>query len=90
LNSKNVNRAVLKSSLLVLALPWIIYSVLANIIPFFYVSRASTDKKQMTAALCWLGLALLIDGILFLWAKPKLLARFRSIATQTVHANPST
>jgi hypothetical protein len=87
LNSKNVNRAVLKTAMLVLALPWIIYGVLANLIPLFYVSRASTNEKQLIAAIGWLGLALLADWILFCWAKPKLLTQFRPLATQAFRTN---
>lgn len=88
LNSRNVNRAVLKTSMLVLAMPWIIYALFANVIPLIYVSRLDPENKQMIAALCWILIAVLVDGILFLWAKPRLLARFRSIATESVRANP--
>jgi hypothetical protein len=99
LNARNVNRAVLKTAMLVLALPWIIYLLISLGIDLFLFSRTSPayflfdgldnqDSRQIIAALGWLGLALLINLILFLWAKPRLLSRFRELSTQPLRAIP--
>jgi ABC-type transport system involved in cytochrome c biogenesis permease component len=88
LNARNVNRAVLKTALLILAMPWIIYILLSSIIPIFYISRAKPEIKHLTAVLCWIGIALLTNLILFRWAKPRLLSRFREVAVQPIGGNP--
>ena len=87
LNARNVNRAVLKTAGLVLAMPWIIYAALASIISFFQTSRPTGDSRPITAALGWIGIALLTNFILFRWAKPKLLSRFRLLAGQPGRVN---
>jgi ABC-type transport system involved in cytochrome c biogenesis permease component len=88
LNAKNINRAVLKTALLVLSMPWIIYLLLANLVPFIYLSRFSASTHQILTVLGWIGIALFTNLILFVWAKSNLLTRFRLLATQPVRANP--
>lgn len=89
LNTRNVNRAVLKTAMLVLTMPWLIYILLTSLISFFHVNRSNGIDHTITAAFCWIAIALLTDLILFRWAKPKLLSRFRLLATiQPVRVDP--
>ncbi len=85
LNARNVNRAVLKTSMLVLALPWVIYSLLKSIAPFVWMSFVQTGDNIAYPAI-WIIVALLTNFILFYWAKSKLLKQFRLLATQPVRA----
>lgn len=81
LNAKNVNRAIMTTATLVLIVPTIIYNLLIHLIPFAYGYRGQIS--DFTAISGWLIVALLTDLVLFLWAKPRLLNRFRLIATQS-------
>ena len=84
LNARSVNRALIKTGMLVLALPWIIYLTITNLLlPILRSQRAGAfTNRELFEVLCLVGIALLTDLILFLWAKSKLLNQFRSLATQ--------
>jgi len=88
LNARNVNRALIQSGMLVLALPWIVYGLLLNFIPYFSSFSGGSVRTieifKILSVLCWVGIALLTDWILFRWAKTRLLTRFRVLATQPV------
>jgi hypothetical protein len=85
--------------MLVLAMPWIIYMLLANFAELFLFRRANSvsfffsfftdsDTKEIASICGWIVLALVTNLVLYRWAKPRLLSRFRTLATQPVRANP--
>ncbi|MEO7299526.1 MAG: ABC transporter permease subunit [Verrucomicrobiota bacterium] len=86
LNATGVNRAVLKTALLVLTMPWLIYICLSTLLRFFHF-RSPAPPHSIMAPACWIGIALLTNLILLRWAKPRLLSRFRILATQPLRAN---
>jgi hypothetical protein len=86
LNAKNVNRAIIKTATLVLALPWFIYNLSNNVLPFLWGNRPHPLLNMITALGTWFVIALITNAVLYFWAKPRLLKQFRALATQPVLA----
>ena len=86
INARSVNRAILKTAMLVLALPWFLYNLSNHILPALWADRPHPLLNSMTTLGTWWVVALLTDLVLFLWAKPKLLSQFRFLATLPIRA----
>ena len=72
--------------MLVMALPWIVFLTFTNLLlPRFQPPNArGTMNWELFELACLIGIALLVDLILYRWAKPRLLRRFRDLATEPV------
>jgi hypothetical protein len=79
LTAKRFSRAIAKSLLYVLILPWVIFFILVAYMAFARVSSLNSLNFVIGA---YFVISLLIDLVLFLNASGNLTSRFREIATQ--------
>ncbi|MEO6036277.1 MAG: ABC transporter permease [Verrucomicrobiota bacterium] len=82
LNSRSINRAILKVIMLVLILPWLIFGAFKTIISFAPLNPPDSNAIQLATSSSWVVIALLTNLVLYRWAKPNLLTRFRLLANQ--------